>query len=320
MVLVPGDCEEPLVIINESALDSKWRHVPTKMQGGPLRPAFPQLHGMGACLVIEGEPQSLLSGAIASKTFISAANLKSLVTALGCGLPERGSGKSGGIVKKDLAAVLVKHVFPHVPEEEMAAMAAAIVTKSKARLEEDELEAVKILQSLDLANARDSSVEKLMSMAKKRLDDNKRKKDKDSAKEEGRREAEAERLQRKREKKERKKNDPETKGQKRKRKEMEDAAVAGPAAGNEDAAVAGPAAGNDELPASQASVASSNRRREADARAPPRVGVTPAMITLRSLLPDGTKCPGYIVIGRDPDSYGYRVQCSDDGFLVAFLN
>ena len=45
--------------------------------------------------MVSGKPRSLVMGAVASKTWIAADNLKALTSALGCALPEQGSGKNG---------------------------------------------------------------------------------------------------------------------------------------------------------------------------------------------------------------------------------
>ena len=170
--------------------NSDWRHVPTQWVPPALLPA--SLPSLGAAAKITGPAQTILKAAVRNCTWMAMSHLKAIVAAIGAPLPDTGSGKKGGFVKRDFAASIVNFLFgaDEVADQERAKMVAALVAKTKKQINEEELLILQLMekQSPDAAQS-DTSVLRIKKLAQEKLRERlqkeaEKKKDKDSFKKE----------------------------------------------------------------------------------------------------------------------------------------
>ncbi|CAK9104319.1 unnamed protein product [Durusdinium trenchii] len=149
---MPDEWEGIEVMFNFDVAEGQgpWRRVLVQNVPPACLPAA--LHSVGTAFLITSKNEWLLRGAVREGCQLNVEQLKSVCSSLKVPLPGNGegSGKRGGVVKKDYAAKLIKYLFPDAPEVEFNNMLLAMMGWTKMPTDLDVLAAV---SELDLANA-----------------------------------------------------------------------------------------------------------------------------------------------------------------------
>ena len=114
-----------------------WVHIPIQ----PLHPwLVPELLRKDFAVVFQetGPEEALLPAAVRNGVFLTVVQLRLLQGILKFKVPEdgKGSGKNGGIIKKDLALGLINHLFPTASKEELDTMFKGMMGSSFKHLQQ----------------------------------------------------------------------------------------------------------------------------------------------------------------------------------------
>ena len=119
-------------------------------------PTLKELRGLGTVLVITGEREPMLNAALHQGIFFKVSELKHILRSLGLPELKAGSGKKKGVLKKDLAAQLIQHVFPSASDEERNRMIEAMTNQKVDSMKPGEEQGVTHMVScLDAENAQE---------------------------------------------------------------------------------------------------------------------------------------------------------------------
>ena len=125
----------------------KWKMVPTTIRTPSELPDVLRSHG--SAWEVTGAPQPLLKSAVKEGVFLTVKQLELIHSKLGFPLPEKGqgSGKSGAVIKVDIAKGLVEFLWGEETPEEKNRMVDAICGKllTKVKCAKDVILAVKEL-------------------------------------------------------------------------------------------------------------------------------------------------------------------------------
>ena len=97
----------------------EWSHVPSRPIPPCCQPPGRLTEGVASVVaVVTGEPQDVLKAGLLISVQLTVAQIKDLLAFSHIAEPTQGSGKSGGVIKIDLARALIEGIFPDMPEQE----------------------------------------------------------------------------------------------------------------------------------------------------------------------------------------------------------
>jgi hypothetical protein len=131
--------------------NSQWRHAEVK----PLPPVCvpPSLSSFGTVFaLVDGADEYLLQAALRIGIALNIKQLKFIIGTLQVVVPARGTGKTGAVVKPDLAKALVEHFFADADEADKARMIAAILGATRQSKPDASL-VLQVVANMDPENA-----------------------------------------------------------------------------------------------------------------------------------------------------------------------
>ena len=164
-------------MINYQIDDAGWRFVPVKRLVRGLVPKEIYLGGCNFCWEITAPEEPLVQSAVREGTWISFANVKLIMNALGVEppMPKTGSGKKGALEKVDFCTKLVEFLFPDESLETKKTMIAKLTWRQgAAKFKEKERSILEMVAQLDEENREAPEFVKVIKLAKTRLKEQER--------------------------------------------------------------------------------------------------------------------------------------------------
>ena len=145
----PMSVSSPSWIFNFDASGScPWRHCPTMILPPSIVPTRVQRE-LGAPIAFKqvGPLDSLVAAAVKCGQNLYVWQLRLVITSWGLKVPKKGSGKNGGVLKKDLCNILIDHFMPEASQDTKLAILAKMLGRASSG-QDDEPELLEAVSKL----------------------------------------------------------------------------------------------------------------------------------------------------------------------------